>query len=89
MRNNYKEKGFFETYENPTEYAGCLIFEITPEQFDIVKAGECIGQRRGLGGAKACADSVVDLETPTFRDVQARLIDRYKIKEKYANAHYL
>jgi hypothetical protein len=58
-------------------HAGCMIYHVLPEQWDVVKAGCCITQRAGLGGAKLCAEAVVDLIAPTPDDVHERMLEKH------------
>lgn len=57
---------------DPIEHAGCQIFHVLPEQWDVVKGGMCIAQRAGLEGAKHAAELVVDLMFPTYMDIWER-----------------
>lgn len=61
----------------PTEHMGCQIFHVLTDQWDVVKNGECIAQRAGKRGAMECAEVVEDLDTPTYEDVRARMLERF------------
>ncbi|MFA5165383.1 MAG: hypothetical protein WC481_07460 [Candidatus Omnitrophota bacterium] len=74
-RNPWAKIGEPEDYTTsapPIEWAGCEIYHVLPKQWDVVKAGTCIAQRAGLGGAKAAAEIVADLLMPTYEDVRER-----------------
>jgi len=64
----------YHTDAKPICHAGCEIYHVAPQQWDVVKAGACISQRAGLDGAKLAADAVSDLLTPTFEDVRVRMM---------------
>lgn len=57
----------------PFTHAGCLIFHVLSEQWDVVKNGVCIAQRVTKSGAMCAADSVSDLLFPSYHDVRDRL----------------
>ncbi len=56
----------------PYAHAGCQIFHVYPQQWDVVKGGVCIAQRTGRGGAEYVAELVSDLMFPTYQDVRDR-----------------
>ena len=61
----------------PFVHAGCQIFHVLPDQWDVVKNGVCIAQRAGKRGAMACAEIVDGMDTPTYKDVGARMLERF------------
>lgn len=62
---------------DPVEHAGCQIYHVSTNQWDVVKAGVCISQRAGKSGAIQCAEVVQDLLMPTYEDVHERMIARH------------
>ena len=77
-RNPWAKDGqdqFFHTEIKPVEHAGCQLYHVFLNQWDVVKSGVCIAQRAGKIGAMQCAEVVDDLETPTFEDVRERMIE--------------
>lgn len=47
----------------PIIYAGCEIYKISKNHFDVVKSDLCIAQRAGLENAKKCAETVKDINS--------------------------
>jgi hypothetical protein len=71
------EPATYKTDKPAILHAGCEIYHVLPEQWDVVKAGTCIAQRAGLAGAKLCAEAVEDLLMPTYVDVQERMLAKW------------
>ena len=71
------EDPLFHTYAKPLEHAGCQIYHVYKDQWDVVKAGTCITQRCGFAGAKQAAEIVEDLLSPSYEDVRGRMFDQY------------
>ena len=67
----------YNTDAEPVMHAGCEIYHVSPQQWDVVKAGACISQRSGLDGARLAAGSVSDNPAPTFDDVRERMMERH------------
>lgn len=61
----------------PFNHAGCQIYHVHPDQWDVVKSGVCIMQRSGRSGSIQCAEVVQDIEAPTFEDVRERMLEKY------------
>lgn len=61
----------------PFVHAGCQIFHVLPDQWDVVKNNVCISQRAGKRSAMECAEVVEDMDTPTFEDVRERMLERF------------
>ena len=62
----------------PFTHAGCQLFHVLPDQWDVVKAGVCIAQRAGRSGAMQCAEVVQDMEAPNYHDVWERMLERFE-----------
>lgn len=58
----------------PFDHAGCQIYHVLPDQWDVVKAGVCIAQRVTKSGAMYAAELVDDLLAPSFHDVRERAL---------------
>ncbi len=71
------ERGIYATDAPGIAHAGCLIYHVKPQQWDVVKAGVCIAQLAGLERAKKCAEAVEDLMFPTYEDVRERMLQRH------------
>ena len=74
--NFYSPKEFTRDIK-PIIHAGCEIYKVNKDQYDVVKSGVCIAQRAGLNGAKKCAEAVEDLPNPTYHDVWGRMMEKH------------
>jgi len=68
---------FYHTDTEPFEHAGCQIFHVLKDQWDVVSAGKCIAQRAGKLGAMLCAESVTAFLLPTHEDVRTSMLAKH------------